>query len=184
MDELSHDELRHLLPAAALDVLEPHEQALMRSHLSGCTDCTRLHSEYREVIGRVAGSFEPPDSMPADRVSRTRERLLARVAAERGTADIAPPAPAPSAGGRFPALASRWAGWAVAAGLASILFFHHGIHRPIGEGWIVAGILTVATTVLAIHAFVQQRRVAALRTELEHRTKPAVSPQPPVSPQT
>ena len=170
MAELHHDSVRGLLPGAALEVLEADEQALVTAHLPGCDDCARDLAEYREALVQLAQAL-PSHTLDADGAAQLRQRLLARVASERTPA--IEPRLAPLARRTRELLASRWSGWAMAAGLAGVLLMHHGVHRPLGAGWIAAGVLGLVAVVLAIHAMAGRRTVARLRAELENREPPS-----------
>jgi anti-sigma factor RsiW len=153
----THAELREMLPAAALDSLDPADLALVRTHVERCPACAEALEEYREVTGDLAFLL-PPRSLDAERHAAVRARLLARVrgASRRGGSG--------SRVGNF--LVGRWGGWAVAAGLAGVMFMHHGIHRPLDYGWMVAGGLLVALVALGVYAGVQRRRVSLLQRGL------------------
>lgn len=139
-----------MLPAAALEILEPAELELVVAHLRDCQECATLLQEYREVTAALALQLplRPLDQL---RSRALRGRLLARTA---GTTR-----------GRALRL-DRWIGWAVAAGLAGILLVHHSVHRTLDYGWLAAGILTLVLVGVGVYARTQQRRASALRKEL------------------
>ena len=172
MDELHHDKVRGLLPGAALEVLDGEEQVIVATHLPVCGECASDLAEYREALGQLAQAL-PAHALDADRAAQLRQRLLARVASERIPAIGAP---APLARRTRELLASRWIGWAVAAGLAGVLLMHHGIHRPLGAGWIAAGVLGLVAVVLGVDAMAGRRTVARLRAKLENREPPPSGP--------
>jgi hypothetical protein len=82
----SHEELRGLLAAEALDVLEGAEQAELIAHLATCPPCTEELAGLREAAGALACAV-PPAPLDAGRAERIRARLLARAAADPGGAD-------------------------------------------------------------------------------------------------
>ena len=57
------DDVRELLEAYALDVLDADERALVEAHLASCADCRALVARYEEVLPR-----RPP--------ARTRNRRV------------------------------------------------------------------------------------------------------------
>lgn len=131
--EMTHDELRDALPAAALDALLPLEQARVEAHAAGCAECARELAELREGVGALA--FAAPAAGAADRVAlgAVRTRLLARAAADGAARRDSPSAP-----GSFPVRAMKE---------------RSGAHPVIGasgrrEGWLAlaAGIL-LATSI-------------------------------------
>jgi hypothetical protein len=161
-----HTEVDELLPAAALEMLESEDHSRVVAHAQECGECARLLEEFRAVVAAL-GTGLPLEPLDAPRSARLRERLLAR------TLSHTPPAAAeipsnPSGGFRYGAL-DRWTGWAVAAGLAGVLLIHHGFHRPLAYGWVVAGISTVALVAFGVYAMVQRRRVAVLEAQLAQR---------------
>jgi hypothetical protein len=152
-----HQHMDELLPAAALEMLEGEDLDQVLAHTQECAECGRLLREYRVVAGTIALAL-PSQPLESGRSARLRRRLLARAGSQ-------PSAATTRARSRWGG-ADRWAGWAVAAGLAGVLLVHHGFHRPLAYGWIVAGIATVALVAFAIYATVQRRRVAALEERL------------------
>jgi hypothetical protein len=50
----------------------------------------------------------------------------------------------------------------VAAGLAGVLLVHHGFHRPLAYGWVVAGLLAIILVGVVVYALAQRARVAEL----------------------
>ena len=173
MGELHHDRIRDLLPGAALEALDAEERLIVAAHLPDCGECARVLAEYREALGQLAQAL-PPHTPAPDRTARLRERLLARVAAERALPMGRRTAPVAHRAREL--LASRWTGWAAAAGIASVLLMHHGIHRPLGAGWIAAGVVGLVAMLFAIDALAGRRTVARLRAQLEDREPPASGP--------
>lgn len=159
----SHQEVNELLPAAALEILEGEELGLVLVHAGECAKCSRRSDEYRLEVAALALALPSQPMQPA-RKGQLRERLLARArnhpparAADRRSA-----APARSRRGGV----ERWAGWGVAAGLAGVLLVHHGFHRPLAYGWVVAGVATIVLVAFGVYAMVQRRRVTALEDRL------------------
>jgi hypothetical protein len=72
---MTHDELKALLPLAALERLEPDEMASLREHLSGCAECDAELREFEHAVAMVALSFDAPSN--ADRVMSKLEARLA-----------------------------------------------------------------------------------------------------------
>jgi hypothetical protein len=107
-EPLPHPELEQLLPAAALETLEGDELVLITAHVQECGNCRRLLESYRDVVATVATGL-PDRPLDRARSAELRARLLARA---RGKASPAAPAQ------RSPGVVDRWAGWALAAGLA------------------------------------------------------------------
>jgi anti-sigma factor RsiW len=164
----SHEELRQMLPAAALGSLEPEEHDIVLAHVGECQECTRMLEEYRNVTGWLALHLSPQRRDPA-RAALVRTRLLARTRQHPNLGTAKPRADTRGLHRRFRALAAaeRWSGWMVAAGLAALLVNHHAIHRPLDYGWIVAGVLAVALVILGLYAGVQRRRVSALLQRMD-----------------
>jgi hypothetical protein len=88
---MTHDELKALLPLAALERLEPEEMASLREHLPGCAECDAELREFEHAVAMLALSFDARVS--EDRVTR---RLQARLAAAAPVAADAPRDRAPS----------------------------------------------------------------------------------------
>lgn len=152
-----HEELQELVPAAALGALEAAEAERVFAHARECDVCGALLEEYRGVGAELALGLASPTLAP-ERSARLKARLMARVRSE------------PHRGGARPgrrALAARWTGWAVAAGLSGVLLMHHAVHRPVSYGWLVAGILTVGCVVTGTFALVLRGRVTALRRRIK-----------------
>jgi hypothetical protein len=155
-EPLPHPELEQLLPAAALETLEGDELVLITAHVQECGNCRRLLESYRDVVATVATGL-PDRPLDRARSAELRARLLARA---RGKASPAAPAQ------RSPGVVDRWAGWALAAGLAGLLLVHHAIHRPVAYGWLAAGLLVFVVLGLGAYIRVQRARLAALRMQL------------------
>lgn len=157
----SHDELREMLPAAALEILDSSDLHRVVTHTQGCAECARVLEEYREVafaLATLPPRREPPHS------ATLRARILARV---RQTPQRT----------RFTrvAVVNMWTGWTVAAGLAAVLLMHHAVHRPLEYGWLASGVLALVLVATAVYALIQRNRVSALRdrvASLERETGP------------
>lgn len=74
---LDHDFYSELLPARALDSLDPGEAELLARHLPGCPSCLDELAEFERVAGALA--LAAPDAAPSPEL---RGRLLGRVAAQ------------------------------------------------------------------------------------------------------
>jgi anti-sigma factor RsiW len=56
MTELTHDDLRELLGAYALDAVDGQERAAVSAHLATCDDCARQVAEFHEIAAMLANS--------------------------------------------------------------------------------------------------------------------------------
>jgi hypothetical protein len=56
VSELTHDEIRELLGAFALDAVDQHEAAEVRAHLAVCPACAAEVDEHHEITGMLANS--------------------------------------------------------------------------------------------------------------------------------
>ena len=164
-DIMRHDQIEQLLPAAALEILEGDELLQVRSHVRDCTGCARLLDSYREAVAGIATSLPERPLQPARSV-RVRARLVARAARQMAASTPVAPRAARSW------MIDRWAGWAVAAGLAGILLIHHAVHRPLDYGWLVAGGLVLLALALTVYIRVQRARVSALEERLSSLSLP------------
>jgi hypothetical protein len=153
---MTHDQVGQLLPAAALEILEGDELVQVIDHARECEHCARLLAEYREVVAGL-GTALPDRPLNPARAARLRARLVARAGRDHLGSEIAREARP------FGSAVDRWAGWAVAAGLAGVLLVHHSIHRPVAYGWLVSGVLTLLLVAMAAYARVQRARLVALR---------------------
>jgi Anti-sigma-K factor rskA/Putative zinc-finger len=72
---MTHDELKALLPLAALDRLEPDEMAQVREHLAGCPECRAELREFEHAVAMMALAVDAPTS--ADRITRKLEARFA-----------------------------------------------------------------------------------------------------------
>jgi len=81
---MTHDELKALLPLAALERLEPDEIASLREHLSGCEECDAELREFEHTVAMLALAVDAPTS--EERVTRKLEaRLVAPAVAPAPT---------------------------------------------------------------------------------------------------
>jgi anti-sigma-K factor RskA len=112
---MDHNEIKQLLPLAALGQITPDEERELEDHLRGCDECPAELQAYREVAAAIPLAEEPLS--PHDRIWA---RLEARLAAERHDTSAAGPAerePATVSGtSRRPGSRS---GWHIATGLAA-----------------------------------------------------------------
>jgi len=70
----SHEDIKELISAYALDALDPEESALVRAHLPRCSDCRRELARYLRVTDRIALSV-PEVSPPPE----LEQRILRQV---------------------------------------------------------------------------------------------------------
>ncbi len=59
MNETTHDQIRELLPAYALDALDPAEARSVADHLRDCAECIQELVGLREILGLLAFSIPP-----------------------------------------------------------------------------------------------------------------------------
>jgi anti-sigma-K factor RskA len=71
---VTHEELRDLIPAYALDALEPEAARTVEAHLPGCDECREELSSLQAVAAELAAGIAPVEPPAA-----LRERVLARV---------------------------------------------------------------------------------------------------------
>jgi anti-sigma-K factor RskA len=71
---MTHEELRDLIPAYALDALEPEAARAVEAHLPGCDECREELSSLQAVAAELAVGIAPVEP-PAE----LRERVLAGV---------------------------------------------------------------------------------------------------------
>ena len=152
-----HTAWAELLPAAALDLLEDDELHRVEAHTRECTECSRLLPAYRDAAASI-GMGLPADSLDRGRSQLIRARLLARAGSREQPLKAGTPLRRGSSARRVPS----WTGWAVAAGLAGVLLVHHGFHRPLAYGWVVAGLLAIILVGVVVYALAQRARVAEL----------------------
>lgn len=82
MSATTHDEIRDLLAAYAMDLLGPEERASVLAHAAQCGTCTEEIESLRSTVGDLALAA-PDRSFDARRCNGVRSRLLARTAADR-----------------------------------------------------------------------------------------------------
>jgi len=104
--ELTHDDLRELLGAYALDAVDPREGAVIEAHLGGCAACLAEVGEHRETAALLGEAGAPAPSHVWDRIS---------AALPEGSWRPDEPGTARESRGH------RWAGWLVAAGVAAVV---------------------------------------------------------------
>ncbi len=160
--EPGHEEVRDLLPAAALEILDSADLQRVLAHTGGCAHCAQLLEEYRAValpLTELLPLRAPPRS------AAIRARLLARARQDfRGRRPT-----------RAASVANMWMGWTVAAALAGVLLMHHAVHRPLDYGWLASGGLTILLIATAVYARILRTRVSSLRDRfdaLERETWP------------
>ncbi len=160
--ESSHEELRDLVPAAALGALDDMDLRRVMAHTQGCAECAGLLSEYREVTVALAALL-PPGEVPHHH--SLRGRILARAREDRRRT-----------GFHGAAAVNMWMGWAVAAGLAGVLLMHHAVHRPLDFGWLTAGALALALVGTAVYARIQRHRALELHGRLAALDRDVTAP--------
>jgi anti-sigma-K factor RskA len=116
---MDHEEIKQLLPLAALDQLGPDESIILDDHLRTCAECPAELQAYRDAAAAVPMAHEP-----AAVHERIWARLEARLTAEGQLppADVTAPPPATAVADRAPArrhAAGRATGWRIATGLAA-----------------------------------------------------------------
>jgi anti-sigma-K factor RskA len=104
--ELTHDDLRELLGAYALDAVDGQERAAIERHLGGCAACLAEVGAHRETAALLGEAGAPAPPHVWDRISAALPEGLGRpdelsAARERR--------------------GSRWGGWLVAAGVAAVV---------------------------------------------------------------
>ena len=151
-----HAELQEMLPAAALEMLDPDEAKRVLAHVGGCEECALLLRQYRDAAAVLPLQL-PARPMSSERTSAVRARLLARARADRAIPITR----------KASSMIYQWSGWMVAAGLTGILLVHHSVHRPLDYGWLAAGALVVILLGVGIYAVVQRRRVSELEDRLD-----------------
>ncbi|MCB0014777.1 MAG: zf-HC2 domain-containing protein, partial [Anaerolineales bacterium] len=53
MSELTHDEIREILPDYALSLLDQSERAQVVAHLAGCPSCRAELADYTTVVDKL-----------------------------------------------------------------------------------------------------------------------------------
>ena len=77
-DATMHAPIEALLPAAALEILDGEDLALVTAHLAECPECRGLLQSYRDVVAGMTTAL-PEQPFHPSRATRVRTRLLARV---------------------------------------------------------------------------------------------------------
>jgi hypothetical protein len=148
MRDMTHDEARPALEAAALDALDAVERDAVLAHAATCVECRAELAELRAVAANIA--YAAPAARVDDaRRDRIRARLLARAAAER-TAEM----PVPDARQSVPTATALYRAVIVMA-------------CPRAE-WLAAAatsLLVVSVAVLAALLNERERMSQALRTQ-------------------
>jgi hypothetical protein len=91
---MTHDELKALLPLAALERLEPEEIAALREHLGGCAECDAELREFEHALAMFALALDAPAK---------EDRVMRKLEARLGTPAAAVVAPAPVVSAPTPA---------------------------------------------------------------------------------
>jgi len=99
---MTHEELKALLPLAALEQLDPQEADALREHLrTGCVECDRELREFEHAVAMLALAGETKPSISAstaeDHVARKLDARLASPAVTSPEPIVRPPAPVPIA---------------------------------------------------------------------------------------
>ncbi len=96
---IEHDEIKALLPLAAVDRLDADEARALEEHIGGCAECAAELREYREAAASLMMSLEP---------TGTEERIWSRLESRRYPSPSS--IPVATSGGE-PKRASRPAGF-------------------------------------------------------------------------
>ncbi|HEX2064371.1 MAG TPA: zf-HC2 domain-containing protein [Acidimicrobiales bacterium] len=72
VDRLSHDQVKELLGARVLGVLDDEERRHVDDHVGGCPECLRDLGRLQRAASTLIGAEEPP---PPDVWERIKERL-------------------------------------------------------------------------------------------------------------
>lgn len=92
MNETTHDHIRELLPAYALDALDPAEARSVTDHLHDCTECAQELTSMHETLGALAFSAPPARPSPQARAALfERVEQLATAGAATTTASTSTP---------------------------------------------------------------------------------------------
>ncbi|HEX4210732.1 MAG TPA: anti-sigma factor [Candidatus Binataceae bacterium] len=111
---MDHEEIKSLLPLAALDRLEPAEAAILEEHLRTCDECPAELQAYRDAAAAIPLADEP--AAPHDRIWA---RLEARLAAEDHATGASSRAATTAADRPRRPTARGATGWRIATGLAA-----------------------------------------------------------------
>src|SRR5262245_22170479 len=66
------DQIRELLEAYALNMLDADERARVESHLATCADCRQLADEYAEVVNRLPLALAAASPLQAPALLKSR----------------------------------------------------------------------------------------------------------------
>ncbi|MCB0026845.1 MAG: anti-sigma factor [Anaerolineales bacterium] len=83
MSELTHDEIREILPDYALSLLDQSERAQVVAHLAGCPSCRAELADYTTVVDKLPLAAPIVDPSPA-----LKARLRQRIAPEQQPAAV------------------------------------------------------------------------------------------------
>jgi anti-sigma-K factor RskA len=78
MSKLTHEQIRGLLEAYALNILSEGEAQVVARHLTGCADCRADLAAYRRVTDELALAT-PDETLDAARDAALKQRLMARI---------------------------------------------------------------------------------------------------------
>lgn len=124
-EPMSHDELKELVAAYALDAVERDEATLVEEHLSVCPRCRAELAEHREVTALLAHTGAPAPDGVWDRIAASLEEapvdgtlgdVLSFPDRDAREPAAVPAAPAGGAGSRTTRIA-----WAVGAAAALVI---------------------------------------------------------------
>jgi anti-sigma-K factor RskA len=79
---MKHEEVRELIAAQAMELLDTQERTSVLAHIASCPECTAELESLRGVAAELA-LVAPARSFDARRCNSVRSRLLARTAADR-----------------------------------------------------------------------------------------------------
>ncbi|MBF6555810.1 MAG: anti-sigma factor [Acidimicrobiales bacterium] len=168
--EPSHDEIRDLLGAYALDAVDPETAAMVEHHLEGCLRCSTEVAQHHEVAGLLANSGGASPATLWDGIASQLDgstppswgRLSARLetGADR-TDDLT--------GGREYAAAGAGAADGAPDGAANVIPITKDRRRGRWVAWTasaVAGAAAVVAVLLGAQVHHLDRQVAALQAPL------------------
>src|ERR671922_2317299 len=113
---MKHEEVRELLAAQAMELLDGEERTAVLAHIASCEECTAELESLRATASDLALAA-PARSFDARRCNSVRSRLLARTAADRearqrlAAGDLPerqPATPRPAPPGGTPPLSAGW----------------------------------------------------------------------------
>jgi anti-sigma-K factor RskA len=109
---VTHEELRELLPAAALEVVEDTERHELERHVASCTSCSAEVAALRETVGWMGAAVAPVDPPPGIRAGIIAIPYEVRPVEQRT---------------RFRTTVTSLTGFATAAVLAGVLMYASGL---------------------------------------------------------